>query len=595
VALSLVVTAAAPSFAAPPQDTQKRVLAIHAARPEMPAFTIIDAEIQRVLSGVGSRVDYYAEYVDVVRFADQNYVVALRDFMRQKYAHTHIDVVIATSTSTFELARDNRDRLFPDAAIVAIFSPTGTRVANTTGVNLDINMRGSLDLALALQPDVTQVFVVAGGSDFDRFYEDVARSQFQQYANRLTFTYLSGLAMDALEERLAHLPDRSIVYFVMFTSDGAGRRWLPIDSLDRVTASASAPVYHWVETGVGHGVVGGSVMTLTLPARVVAEQAVRILNGESANNIPVQKIDPNLVTIDWRQLRRWNISEAAVPSTAVVRFREAGVWEKYRLYIIGAVSLVGLQALLIGILVIHRANRRRAELALRDSYARIRDLAGRLISAQEAERASIARDLHDDVGQRVASFSIALGTLKRRLGGADEVVRADLASLQRETVALSKDLRLLSHELHPSLLQQLGLVEALRARCDELRAESGLSVSLDVESELGVVSDELSLCLYRVAQEALRNVVTHAQAQAVHVSLAPQDGGLSLRVSDDGRGFSRGDGSMNPGLGLVSLEERVRMLDGTFAVDSSERSGTTVSVTIPRDDTDATTARAVGR
>ena len=143
-------------------------------------------------------------------------------------------------------------------------------------------------------------------------------------------------------------------------------------------------------------------------------------------------------------------------------------------------------------------------------------------------------------------------------------MRADLASLQRETIALSKDLRLLSHELHPGLLQQLGLVEALRARCDELRAESGLSVGLDVGPELGVVSDELSLCLYRVAQEALRNVVTHAQAQTVRLSLERHDGHVSLRVSDDGRGFSRGDGSSNPGLGLVSLEERVRMLDGTF-------------------------------
>ena len=296
-----------------------------------------------------------------MRFADPNYVVALRDFLRHKYAHTHIDVVIATSTSTFELARDNRDLLFPDAAIVAIFSPTGTRVANTTGVNLDINMHGTLDLALALQPDLTQVFVVAGGSDFDRFYEDVARSQFQQYTNRLTFTYLSGLAMDALEERLAQLPERSIVYFVMLTSDGAGRRWLPLDSLDRVTASASAPVYHWVETAIGHGVVGGSLMTLALPARVVAEQAVRIINGEPADNIPVQKIDPNVITIDWRELRRWNLSEARVPATAVVRFREASAWERYRLYIIGAVSLVGLQSALIGVLVVNRANRRRAE------------------------------------------------------------------------------------------------------------------------------------------------------------------------------------------------------------------------------------------
>ena len=427
----------------------------------MPAFAAIDAEIQRVLSAsFGSRVDYYAEYVDVARFADPSYVVALRDFLGHKYANTDVDVVIATSASTFELARDSRALLFPDAAIVAIFSPTGTRVANTTGVTLDINMHGSLDLALALQPDVTQVFVVSGGSDFDRFYEDAARAEFQPYTNRLTFTYLSGLAMDDLEKQIAHLTERCIVYFLVLTTDGAGRRWLPLDALDHVAARASAPIYHWVDTAIGHGVVGGSLFTPALPARAVAEQAVRILKGEPADNIPVQKIDPNVITIDWRQLRRWNLSEARVPSTAVVRFREASAWEKYRLYIFAAVSLVVLQSVLIAVLVVNRANRRRAQNALRESYARIRDLAGRLITAQEAERARIARDLHDDVGQRVASFSIALGTLKRRLGAVDDVVHTDLANLQHETISLSKDLRLLSHELHPSLLKQLGLVEA---------------------------------------------------------------------------------------------------------------------------------------
>ena len=188
----------------------------------MPAFAAIDAEIQRVLSAsFGSRVDYYAEYVDVARFADPSYVVALRDFLGHKYAKIAVDVVIATSASTFELARDSRALLFPDAAIVAIFSPAGTRVANTTGVTLDINMHGSLDLALALQPDVTQVFVVSGGSDFDRFYEDAARAEFQPYTNRLTFTYLSGLAMEELEKQIADLPERSIVVL----SRAHERRW----------------------------------------------------------------------------------------------------------------------------------------------------------------------------------------------------------------------------------------------------------------------------------------------------------------------------------------------------------------------------------
>jgi two-component system sensor histidine kinase UhpB len=108
-----------------------------------------------------------------------------------------------------------------------------------------------------------------------------------------------------------------------------------------------------------------------------------------------------------------------------------------------------------------------------------------------------------------------------------------------------------------------------------------------------MVPDEASLCLYRVAQEALRNVVDHACAQTVHLTLERRDRHVLLQIRDDGRGFDREQLSSHPGLGLVSLEERVRMLDGTFRVDS-DRSGTTVAVTVPCDEPDATTSRTAG-
>jgi two-component system sensor histidine kinase UhpB len=260
------------------------------------------------------------------------------------------------------------------------------------------------------------------------------------------------------------------------------------------------------------------------------------------------------------------------------------------------VVLSVLQAALIAALIANIANRRRADAALRTSYAQIRDLAGRLITAQEAEGARIARELHDDVGQRLASFSIAVSAIKRQLtfvGSAD--IRNELSALQQNTVQLSNDLRLLSHQLHPGVLTQLGLVEALRARCDEIRAEYGIPVAVEAPAELGHVPDDVSLCLYRVAQEALRNVVKHADARTANVSLTRQEGHILMYVSDDGRGFEAKQDRARNGVGLISLEERVRMLQGTLAIESSRGTGTRVSVTIPVGEDDGKTASAAGR
>jgi Signal transduction histidine kinase len=142
-------------------------------------------------------------------------------------------------------------------------------------------------------------------------------------------------------------------------------------------------------------------------------------------------------------------------------------------------------------------------------------------------------------------------------------------------------LRHLSHELHPGALEHLGLLEALRERCDDFRQESGLSVQLDVAEAWRDVSDALALCLYRVAQEALRNVATHAKAQHVTISLEQLNGHVMMHVADDGSGFDPTVKSRRLGLGLVSLNERVHVLGGTLDVTTARGAGTRVAVTLP--------------
>jgi signal transduction histidine kinase len=146
---------------------------------------------------------------------------------------------------------------------------------------------------------------------------------------------------------------------------------------------------------------------------------------------------------------------------------------------------------------------------------------------------------------------------------------------------LSADLRHLSHELHPSALEHLGLLEALRERCDDFSQQTGVPARLDVADAWEDVSNALSLCLYRVAQEALRNVATNAAARRVSVSLDRVDGHVTMAINDDGRGFDAAVASRGAGLGLVSLSERVRMLGGGLAVTAAPGAGTRITVTLP--------------
>jgi PAS domain S-box-containing protein len=240
------------------------------------------------------------------------------------------------------------------------------------------------------------------------------------------------------------------------------------------------------------------------------------------------------------------------------------------------------------------ASLREAQQALRASYERIRELAQRLIATQEAERKRIARELHDDVNQRLAAMSISLSTLTRRAANVSSDLRDGLSRLKDLTISLSTDIREMSHELHSSVLQHAGLVPALRDVCADVGRHHPVEVRFR-GGEIGSVPDEVALCLYRVGQEALRNVTQHASAKHVSVELDRAFDRISLIVADDGRGIDAADARRRGGLGLISIEERVRMTHGTVVVEAAPDRGTRLRVSVPLQDGYATTARTARR
>jgi len=266
--------------------------------------------------------------------------------------------------------------------------------------------------------------------------------------------------------------------------------------------------------------------------------------------------------------------------------RELHVWN-----IVGAVSLVGLESLLVGALLAQRARRCRAErivatneAALRNSNARISDLAGRLISAQELERTRIARDLHDDACQEVAAIAVDVSSLRQKGGNIqDPDLQQDLLSVQRRAAMAAESLRLLSHDLHPSLLQHVGLVAALEAHCAEVERQHHIRVRFCAEGDVEPTNPVVVLSLFRIAQEALRNAARHGHAGHVAVSLSRGEDCLALSIADDGEGFDLDDARENGGLGLVSIEERARLVKGQVTIRSRPAQGTRIEVRVPVD------------
>jgi len=221
---------------------------------------------------------------------------------------------------------------------------------------------------------------------------------------------------------------------------------------------------------------------------------------------------------------------------------------------------------------------------LSESHRHQERLAGRLINAQEYERARIARELHDDIGQQLAGLSIVMSRLRRRATSAppDPEFEEHLVSIRERTHKILESIRSTSYTLHPGALQHAGLVSALSAHCRELQSHHSLDVTFTSNEDFDGLDPAVGLCLYRIAQEALRNVVSHAEARHARVELCRTSCGVQISVSDDGKGFDvRGARDQTEGLGLVSIQERTRLAGGTMSVRTEIGKGTHLRVAIP--------------
>jgi len=562
-------------------DSAPKVLVLFSTTRDAGMSITGDRELPRILStGLHGPVDYSSEHLAIGRTKEPAYQAAFSQLLRLKYSGVRFDLVIAFQDSAVRFMTAYGKDLFPQTPVVfLVTSPDVPALPHATGVIAQLDVAGTVAFMTDLQPDLAEIFVVSGTAFPDRDYEIGAKRQFAALRETPRVTFLAGLPTRELDAKLSSLPPHSAVYYLTVYQDGAGEGFNPLEYQEHVARVANAPTYSWIESSMGHGVIGGSLLTIDAMLQAVSEPAIRVLQGERPEQIRVRPTQLYVREVDWRELAHWSIDPSHVPAGTIVEFREVSIWSQYRRYIMVAGTVVAAQTLLIAALLVQRRRRygaeaqvRQREAALRVSYDRVRDLGGRLLRAQESERLRIAGELHDNVSQQLTVLALDLEFLMQRHPDAAPLA-GDALTRTRE---LCDDVRNLSHSLHPARVQVIGL----RAGIESLIRDLPRSGPVATFTPTGIPDNlppDVTLCFFRVVQEAFQNAIRYSQARTIHVSLWTETDTLRLRISDDGVGFDV-DAALTHGLGLISMRERVESIGATIQVTSQPGAGATIEI-----------------
>jgi PAS domain S-box-containing protein len=868
----------------------KNVLVLHALESTAPFFKRTDRALSAALEsgGISIREQFY-EFIDLRRNPGAEHRRRFAELLQLRYGRCKIDAIITMYPEALHFMLNEGGTIFPDAPVLALYLPIGFEPPATSrrfiGQFVVPDLTGTLDIALTMLPKTKRVYIVSGAHMIDRWLEDRARQDFKQWEDRLEFRYLNDMTLEEILAIVSRAPPDSIVFTTTFANDVNGKLYNMKDVTGQLGRVSSAPVFGLFDMLIGHGIVGGSVISFEHVGTRAGELVLEILRGtKTADHIPAVLEVPPMAMFDWRQLRHWNLDGGNLPAGSIVLNKQLTFWD-FKYHIIGALVFIMVQSFLItGLLwqqrrrrsaeaslhqkskeldqffnvsmdllciantdgyflrlnpvwektlgyhreelmaqrfldfvhpddlvrtqeaistlaaqqgVIHFENRyrckdgnyrwidwssvpvrnlifavardvterkhaegnlkerlrfeqllsdlsarfvnispdrvdteieygmkqileffqvdrcallhglpdrsswkithlasseyappvpkgselpqaihpwayekltakgevvsfanvdempnearvdkqtwldwgirsnlvipilrsesvvyliainsvriervwpeqfiprlrllgeifvialkrRQAEAAsreteriLRHSENDLRKLAGRLIYAQEKERSRLARELHDDLAQRLAVFAIDVGRLQQQLVDPPVSVQEDLNEMKKDIIEISQEVHDLSRQLHPSILDDLGLIKAVESECTNFSRREGVEIVFNHENILTSIPKDVSLSLYRIIQESLSNVSKHACANHISVSLKCIGRDIFLSVQDDGIGFDPEEVREKPGLGFSSMRERAILMNGEFSIHSLPERGTEIDVRVP--------------
>jgi signal transduction histidine kinase/ABC-type uncharacterized transport system substrate-binding protein len=333
------------------------------------AFAELEPLKKTVRSRVPVPVNFYVEYLESQRFGDPGYRESLKETIRQAYRGKQIDLVVVDYFPALQFAIDYRDQIVPGIPIVFMGIahqrlPRGAPWPGVTGVTTPEDVGGSIDLALQFHPDTQNVAVVAGDSEFEKYWLNAVEEDLRRRHDKLHVINVQSESTKQMFEQVSRLTPHTVVFFQQVPEASSQQQFGPYDVLAAI--AQRVPTYSIWPLYIDHGAIGGSYNNDERSGTMAGEQAARVLSGEKPENIPIIYNSVPQIKIDWRQLRRWNIPESAIPPGAMVVNREPGPWEKYKMYISGSVLLLILLLSLVFYLLAERKQKRRTQDKLAD-------------------------------------------------------------------------------------------------------------------------------------------------------------------------------------------------------------------------------------
>lgn len=668
--------------------------------------------IESVFQPDNKNIELSFEYMDTKRYYSERYFRKLYETYKTKYKSEHFDVIIACDNDAFNFVSKYRKDLFPDTPVVfcGINYFQDSMVwdrAGVTGVVEETDIKSTLEMALKLFPEASQIYVINDKTTTGIAMRNELQTVLPRFSHLVKFIFIDDFDIPELQQQVRSLPSDSIILLLVVNRDKTGNFFAYEESLSFIYNEAKVPIFSIWDFYLGGGIVGGMLTSGYDQGKTASEMALRILKGEKVTDIPVIRKSPNRFMFDYMQLRRFGITTRQLPKESTIINLPDSFYSRYKTFIFWIGTTIFSLSLIIFVLLVNISKRKGVEMALRESEEKYRDLydnapdmyhsvdgnsiiidcnetearmlgykkeemIGRPItdfwteeskrlhkqtfsaikeekrdqvierefirkdqstflaslhvftktdknnnfvktktiarditeskrlenelknsreelrnlyahlqSVREEERRCIASEIHDELGQVLTTLKLDLSWLKTKLSKESNQLASNVQSMSDLVDKTIESVQRISSELRPGVLDHLGLSDAIEWLAGEVCGRKELKYDITIDPEDIVLDQNRSIAVFRIFQEALTNIVRHAEATKVEVHLTKGPSALMLEVRDNGTGIPDDKLSDHKSYGLIGIRERARYLGGDARISGIPHKGTTVDVYIP--------------